>query len=156
MFYVDWKFNEMKNIVDQIVLSSISKNKILGSKELKIKWYLVKNKNHYYEINIGQKSEVQVKSNGVIVAKRLLNDLEERRILRYIHEFNLKLPIPDSQSIVEPNIQHQLEITLGELFLSIIWSSNDELEDDLPFSSLRALTYYIESIEKINFGFVFM
>ncbi len=146
----------MKKIVDQIVFSDISKNKMLGFRKLKIKWYLVKNKNHYYEINIGQKSVVQVKSNGVIVAKRLLNDSEEGLVLQYLQGLNLKLPLPDSQSIISPNIQHKLEITLGELFLSIAWSSNDELGADSAFSSIRELTDYIESIEKINFGFVFI
>jgi hypothetical protein len=44
----------MKKIVDQIRFSAEQKNKLFF-KKIKIKWYLVENKNHYYEIKIDQK-----------------------------------------------------------------------------------------------------
>ena len=144
----------MKKIVDQIRFSNASKNRIFF-KKIKIKWYLVENKNHYYEVKIDKKSVLKVKSNGVIVTKRLLNFSEEDHILNYLHDLNLRLPLLDSLSIVCPNIQHKLEITLGKFFLSVAWCSNDEIDADSAFSSIRALTDYIESIEEINFGFHF-
>ena len=146
----------MKKIVDQIRFSDISKDRMLGVRKLKIKWYLVEYKNHYYEIKIDQKSVLKVKSNGVIVTKRLLNDSEEDRILGYLNDLNLKLPLPAPSSLVCPNINHKLEITIGEFFLSITWCSNDEIDADSAFSSIRELTDYIESIEEVNFGFNYL
>ena len=87
----------MKKIVDQIRLSSVRRKKIFF-KRIKIKWYLVGSKHHYYEIKIDQKSILKVKCKGVIVTKRLLNDIEEDRILGYLNDLNLKLPLPDSSS----------------------------------------------------------
>jgi hypothetical protein len=144
----------MKKIVDQIRLSSAKKKKIFF-KKIKIKWFLVESKHHYYEIKIDQKSILKVKCKGVIVTKRLLNDFEEERILGYLNDLNLKLPLPDSSSLVCPNINHKLEITIGEFFLTIAWCSNDEIDADSVFRSIRELTDYIQSIEEVNFGFHF-
>ena len=145
----------MKKIVDQLRFSATPKNKLFF-KKIKIKWYLVENKNYYYEIKIDQKSVLKVKSNGVIVTKRLLNNIEEHRILGYLNDLNLKLPTPDSRCWVSPNIDHKLEITIGEFLLSIKWCSNDEIDADSAFSSIQQLTDYIESIEEVNFGFNYL
>ena len=145
----------MKKTLDQIRFSAVTKKNIFF-KKIKIKWYLVENKNHYYEIKIDQKSILKVKSSGVIVTKRLLNDLEEGRIICYLQDLNLKLPLLDRLSLVSPNINHKLEITIGEFFLCIAWCSNDEFDADSAFSSIRELTNYIESIEEVNFGFIYL
>lgn len=131
------------------------KDHILLGEPINITWYLIKNRNHYYQVTLSNKSELKIKSDGELLAKRFLTESEESRIWQLLNNLKVRLPFKDGLMNISPNIQHKLDINSGELSFSIAWSSIDELDSESTFKSVRMLTDFIENLERVNFGFMF-
>jgi hypothetical protein len=136
--------------------SNSLKDHILLGESINIKWYLIKNRNHYYQVTLSNQSELKIKSDGELLAKRFLTESEESRIWQLLNNLKVRLPFKDGLMHICPNIQHKLDINSGELSFSIAWSSIDESHCESAFKSIRMLTDFIESLEQVHFGFMFL